>query len=166
VTRSTVIVGAALIAAAANLSPQSFAAGPAIGNVPTVTRLVKIFLEQEQALDAAIRSGDAQSLERLLTDDFELRDGAHPASPVPRAEWVHDVLNKREANHSVEGMAVHDFGTVAIASFSQSMAKVTTFVVDVWRRDGDAWKLAVRYRTEGRSARSARTPSPEIPKKY
>ena len=164
--RATDFVGVALIAAAVTLSPQSFAAGTATGNVPTVTRLVKIFIEQEQALDAAIRSGNAQSLERLLTDDFELRDGANPATPVPRAEWIHDVLRKRDANHSVEGMAVHDFGTVAIASFSQAKAQAMTFVVDVWRRDGDAWKLAVRYSTPGRSGRVIRNPSPEIPKKY
>ena len=165
--RATDFVGAALIAAAVILSPQSFAADPAIGNIPTVTRLVKIFLEREQALDAAVRGGDAQSLDRLLTDDFELREGAHPGSPVPRADWMRDVIGKRTANPSIEGMAVHDFGTVAIASFSESDPKATAFIVDVWRREGDVWKLAVRYATatSGRSSRA--TPrSDEIPKKY
>ena len=123
------------------LSPRSLATDTAAtGNVPTVTRLVKTFLEQEQ-LDAAIRSGDVQSLERLLTDDFEVREGARPARPVPRADWIRDVVRKREANHSIEGMAVNEFGTVAIASFSQASSKATTFVVDVWRRDGDAMAM-------------------------
>lgn len=165
--RATDFVGAALIAAAVTLSPQSFAAVTSTGNVPTVTRLVKIFLEQEQALDAAVRRGDAQTLDRLLADDFELREGTHPASPVPRADWMRQVLRTRDARHSIEGMAVHDFGTVAIASFSESDPKATAFIVDVWRREGDVWKLAVRYVTaaSGRSSRVTPRP-PEIPKKY
>src|SRR5437773_11884802 len=58
------------------------------GRVPTLTRLVKHFTEQEAALASAIRAGDASTAGNLLTDDFEMRTGATPANPIPRAEWL------------------------------------------------------------------------------
>src|SRR5215470_11353881 len=49
---------------------------PTGGRVPTVTRLVALYLDREAALGDAIRGGDASALANLLTDDFELRAGA------------------------------------------------------------------------------------------
>src|SRR5438132_2990538 len=77
------------------------------GRVPTVTRLVKLFTEQEAALATAIRAGDASAVERLLTDDFEMRTGATPANPVPRAEWLTAMMGARNPGDDVTGMAVH-----------------------------------------------------------
>src|SRR5262249_43897120 len=71
----------ALAAFAANAGDE-----PARGRVPTLTRLVKLFLEKESALGAAVRSGNAVALGAMLTDDFELRTGPRAASPVPRSE--------------------------------------------------------------------------------
>ena len=60
-------------------------------------------------------------------------------------------------------MAVHDLGSVAIVSFRETDANArpadrahARFIVDCWKRDGDAWKLAVRYQTDaaGRAPRS------------
>jgi len=56
------------------------------GRIPTVTRLVKLFLDREEMLSAAMRAGDMASLERTLTDDFELRAGARAATPIARAD--------------------------------------------------------------------------------
>src|SRR5215471_7086780 len=57
---------------------------PTGGRVPTVTRLVALYLEREAALADAIRNGNESTLANLLTDDFELRAGARAAAPVPR----------------------------------------------------------------------------------
>ena len=163
---------AALAALPALLAAASPPAGPdaATGRVATVTRLVKLFLEKEASLGAAVRDADAAALGRLVADDFELRAGARSASPVPRAEWLRELLRTRDPGGEIGGMAVHDLGAVAVASFVQEGARGRIFIVDVWRGHGSDWKLAVRY------ASPAGTPDfpipgvgpaePEIPKKY
>src|SRR5258707_843403 len=165
--------GPLAVAALVTTSLPSIAADepPTGGRVPTVTRLVKLFLEKEASLGTAVRNADANALGALLTDDFELRTGARAASPIPRADWMRELLRTRDPGGEISGMAVHDFGAVAIASFTQRTAGGPLLVVDVWRgQAGGDWKLAVRY------ASSARSPAftipgrcaiePEIPHKY
>ena len=143
---------------------------PTGGRVPTVTRLVKLFTEQEAALASAIRAGDASTVERLLTDDFEMRTGAMPANPVPRDEWLSEMMRVRNPGDDATGMAVHDLNGAAIVSFAQGRGQSAIFVVDVWRAAGNDWKLAIRYAAP---AESAALPIPGagaaptvIPKKY
>jgi hypothetical protein len=143
---------------------------PTGGRVPTVTRLVKLFLEKEASVGAAVRNADANALGGLLTDDFELRTGARAASPIPRADWMRELLRTRDPGGDISRMAVHDFGAIAIASFTQSAAGGPVFVVDVWRAQGTDWKLAVRYASPVGSPAFAipggSASEPEIPKKY
>src|SRR5215471_12939692 len=106
---------------------------PSGGRIPTVTRLVKIFLDKEAQLGAAVRGADAATLGALLTDDFELRTGARAASPVPRDDWMRELMRTRDPGGDISRMAVHDYGTVAIASFTQDSSAGPMFVVDVWR---------------------------------
>jgi hypothetical protein len=139
------------------------------GRVSTVTRLVKLFLEKEAALGTAIRNADAAALGALLADDFELRTGARAATPIPRADWMREVLRTRDPGGDVGRMAVHDFGAIAVASFTQDAAAGPMFVVDVWRAQGADWKLAVRYASPASPAFAipgADASEPEIPKKY
>src|SRR5215475_4143789 len=136
-----VLVFPALLAASSVAADEQ----PSGGRIPTVTRLVKLFLDKEALLSAAVRAADANALGAFLTDDFELRTGARAANPVPRVEWMRELLRTRDPGGDISRMAVHDFGTVAIASFTQDSPGGPLFVVDVWRaRDAD-WKLAVRY---------------------
>src|SRR5437660_12219899 len=102
---------------------------PTGGRVSTVTRLVKLFLEKEASLGAAVRNADATALGSLLTDDFELRAGARAASPIPRADWMRELLHTRDPGGEISRMAVHDFGSIAIASFTQDIARGQVFVV-------------------------------------
>ncbi|TMH65011.1 MAG: nuclear transport factor 2 family protein [Betaproteobacteria bacterium] len=141
------------------------------GRVPTVTRLVKMFTEQETALASAIRAGDSSAVERLLTDDFEMRMGAMPANPVPRSEWLSEMMRTRKPGDDVSGMAVHDLNGAAIVSFVQGRGQTAIFVVDVWRAATNDWKLAIRYAAPAGSAAFATpgagaTTPPVIPKKY
>jgi hypothetical protein len=154
----------------ASLSSVAADEPPTGGRVPTVTRLVKLFLEKEASLGAAVRNADAAALGRLLTDDFELRISARAASPIPRADWVRELLRTRDPGGDISRMAVHDFGTIAIASFTQDAVGGPVFVVDVWRGQGYDWKLAVRYAGPAGSPAFAipggSASEPEIPKKY
>jgi len=141
------------------------------GRIPTVTRLVKLFLDREEMLSAAMRAGDMASLERTLTDDFELRAGARAATPIARADFLRDVACNLPASGAANQMAVHDLGSIAIVSFMQGDdVKRAIFVVDVWRQSGTDWKLAIRY---AGPAGAPDFPIPgagalpsEIPKKY
>jgi hypothetical protein len=125
---------------------------PTGGRVPTVTRLVKLFTEQEAALASAIRAGDASTVGRFLTDDFEMRMGGMAANPVPRTEWLSEMMRVRNPGDGAAGMAVHDVNGAAIVSFVQGRGQAAIFVVDVWRMAGADWKLAIRYASPAESA--------------
>ena len=139
------VAGMAAAAAVLSLGPPPVEAAETSGRVTTVTRLVKLFLDKEASIATAVRDGDATALGGLLADDFELRIGSHAASPIPRAQWIANVMRTRDPGGDIAGMAVHDFGGVAVASFTQPAQVGLVFVVDVWRGSGDQWKLQVRY---------------------
>ena len=144
------LVLAIAIAISCASAPASAQTGSAPGRIPTVTRLVKIIGGLEEELAASVRSGNSAAVERMLTDDFELRIGSSPGTPIPRADWLRSALAKAEAPSALEQISVHEFGEIAIASFlatapATASKSAPTFLVDVWKRSGDSWKLAVRY---------------------
>ncbi len=126
---------------------------PATSRIPTVTRLVQLFMGLEATLIDAQLKGDTAGLGALLTDNFEMRIDAWPGEPIPRAEWLKRVLEQRRAGQP-EQMAVHDYGDIAIASFLLKVEGNTkqptgVFIVDVWHRASGDWKLATRYAASG-----------------
>lgn len=159
------------IAALALLPALAFAQA---GRVPTVTRLVKLFLDLEGTLLDAARSGDRAALERQLADDFEMRVAQRPGEPVPRADWLAHTLAARPPAAQIEQMAVHDEGQAALVSFllrPQGTQQWPTFVVDTWVRAGDEWRLQVRYAApvpahSPRVAGEGSASTPAIPKRY
>jgi hypothetical protein len=147
--------------------------------VVTVSRLVKIFLDQESRLLDALEKRDRAALEGLLGDNFEMRLGAKPGVPIPRTEWLNAALAADAPDVSaylVEQMAVHEMGSLAIASFllqatepARKGAPPSVFVVDTWEPAGDSWRLRVRYAAPvaGKPPRiSGETVIETIPKKY
>src|SRR4029453_17300677 len=114
--------------------------GDAPPRIPTVTRLVKLFLDREAQLGDAVRAGDVAGINRLLTDDFELRVGAHAGRPIPRADFVRALVETRDPGGEIGAMAVHDLDTTMVVSYAQGRRGSTLFVVDVWRNDGGNWK--------------------------
>jgi ketosteroid isomerase-like protein len=141
-----------LLAAAAVWALPATADVAAGARVPTVTRLVKQFLELESALAADLLRGDRAAVERMLVDDFELRAGSAPGNPTPRADWIRLALAAPPSGYEIEQMAVHDYGDVAVVSFLQAATANgrrdparDLFTVDVWKRADGAWRLGVRY---------------------
>src|SRR6266571_4257361 len=108
----------------------------------------------------------------MVRDDFELRTSAGPGRPVPRAEWIRQSLAAPGPASSPSQMAVHDLGDTAVVSFLDRAAanRAQIFVVDVWRRDGAEWKLAIRYAAPGGTTTvtipGVPPESSEIPKRY
>ena len=114
--------------------------------IPTVTRLVQQFGGLEASLVEAVQNGDSATLERMLADDFEMRVGARPGTPTPRADWIRRSLAGPNHSYGIEQMAVHGFGDVAVVSFlGRRGQRDSLFITDVWVAAGGAWKLAVRY---------------------
>ncbi len=143
---------------------------PQTGRIPTVTRLVKIFYELETALHAEARSADPAALAQSLDPSFEMRDGASPGTPMPRDEWVRQARSAAAENRSIDQMAVHDLGAYAIVSFREvdpnAKSGSQRFVVDCWKRDGDGWKLAIRYASDVPATSQKRTPAGTLDKRY
>jgi hypothetical protein len=83
--------------------------------VPTVTRLVQIFSTLESELMTAVQKGDSTTIGQMLADDFELRDGDMPGTPIPRAEWLR--LWQGQVAVPIEQMAVDDYGAAAVVSY-------------------------------------------------
>lgn len=151
------------------------AAEAQVGRVPTVTRTVKLFSELEIRLAESLQGGKRQEAEALLEDDFEVRPAGAPGLATPKSEWLSATVGKYALPARSEQMAVHDFGTTAVVSFLQPASESETrdrgkdlFVVDVWKRDGENWKLAVRY--AGPAGRGVAIPGVSnqaiLPKRY
>jgi hypothetical protein len=138
--------------------------------IPTVSRLVMQFTEREIDLATRIRAGDAQGAGRLLTDDFELRAGPQPGRPVPRDDWLRQSIRSAGPMAAPMQMAVHDLGDTMVVSFLQPSDNANLFVVDVWKRVQQEWKLAIRYLAaaggSGVALPGVPPAEPSIPKKY
>jgi hypothetical protein len=141
--------------------------GPRIG---TTTRLVAQFSGLEQRLNRAIQHSDEATLNKLLAEEFEQWTPIPPSEPMPREEWLHNVLTAF-ALHSfqLQQVAVRMVGETAVVSFVQTQRAVcdgrdcsgSLFIVDLWQLRKGAPRLLVRYNSQ-RLARQP-PPSPRTP---
>jgi hypothetical protein len=122
--------------------------------IRTLTRTVTLFGGLERKL------ADASSAERAtyLAEDFEERRCAQPGTPVARDQWLASPPEKMAFGQQ----AVHSYGDLAIYSALASSGTEKDMVVDTWKKDGEAWKLAVRYRCPS----SGNKLSPTLNKRY
>jgi hypothetical protein len=121
-----------------------------MSRVPTMTRHVRVFLDQEEALLRAQQAGVTAEFDRLLADEFELRVARRPSAPVPRVDWLAAIARGPVLDWAIEQMAVHDHGDLAVVSFlmrppADAAGALPVFVVDAWARAGDGWQLKTRY---------------------
>jgi hypothetical protein len=158
--RATAALAAVALAAAAPVFAQPS------GRIPTVTRLVKIFSQLETRLVDSAHVQDTAVLDTMLAPDFEMRAGEMPGTPIPRDEWMRLARTSAQTQPQLAQMAVHDFGTVATVSFADTASRPPRFIVDVWKRGGDGWKLAVRYQSDVTATKAGARKSPRIEKKY
>jgi ketosteroid isomerase-like protein len=119
----------------------------------TATRQVSLFSDLERQLLQAVQKKDQNTLKRLLDDDclFEMPD----ADPLPAEDWTASVLGKDFTLKSfgVRQVSVIDQGQTALVKFDRLQRATYQgkddsgefFVVDLWKKDGDTWKLANRY---------------------
>jgi hypothetical protein len=165
---ASVLVVATCVAASASAQPT-----PQGSRVPTVTRLVKVFTELENALLEQAREPDSAALERSLDPSFESRAGAAPGTPVPRDQWIRQARAAARTGVRIEQMAVHDYGDIALVSFREiepgaraSAPPRERFIVDCWTRAGNGWKLAVRYASCAAPSAAKSLPPKTFDKRY
>jgi uncharacterized protein YecE (DUF72 family) len=114
------------------------------------------FLALETRLSGAIQMKNAATLQELVAKDFtfSLSLEGRPPEVMNREEWLkataYYTLNGFELRH----VAVRKFGDTAVVRLQPTrQAQVGTTVdrsgefavVDVWTKDGDAWKLSARF---------------------
>ncbi len=146
-------VCAVLFAAALCVSAQEPVKPPLNPRVITATKQVTIFSGLERQMLQAVQKKDKAALAAMLQDDctIELPD----ADPLAGDEWMDSVMAQDYSLKSfvVRQMSVADLGNAVVVKFDRiqdAAAKSGSdsgefFVVDLWKKNGDAWKLANRY---------------------
>jgi len=121
--------------------------------IMTATRQVTLFTDLENQLLQAVQKKDQARLKVMLEDDFEI---AMPdADPLAGEDWVDSVMDKDFSLKSffIRQMSVADQGACAVvkyqrvqqASWKGMNSSGEFFVVDLWKKSGDTWKLVNRY---------------------
>jgi Domain of unknown function (DUF4440) len=119
----------------------------------TATKQVTLFTGLEKQMLQAIEKKDRTSLNALLTDEFEI---AQPdADPLAGDDWTESVMGNdfKLKAFLVRQVSVADLGDWAVVKFDRLQqatyqgkdASGEFFVVDLWRKSGDGWRLANRY---------------------
>jgi ketosteroid isomerase-like protein len=149
--RSRCLLSALMVAVlAAAQEPVKPKVNPRIG---TATKQVTLFNSLELQMLQAVKKKDKAGLEALLSDDLII---AMPdADPLAGDDWVDSVMarNFSVKSFAIRNMTVTDGGDSAIVKFDRLLQATLNdknesgeyFVVDLWKKSGDSWKLANRY---------------------
>lgn len=124
-------------------------------HVVTRTRTVALFSDLENQLVLALQHKDKAAIQSLIADDFEIRLSSDPNTPEPGDDWIANELPTYDLHgFRISDMAVHMYAdTTAVVSMSAledaaihgKRSRENYFIVDVWTKSADNWKLAVRY---------------------
>lgn len=125
---------------------------PVTPGIMTATRQVTLFTDLEKRILASIQKKDAASLKTLLSEDFEI--WMPNGDPIAAEDWIPAVMGSYTLkSFRLSQMAARDFGDTVVVKFTRDQqAEIKGkndsgeyFVVDVWRKDGESWKLSDRY---------------------
>jgi ketosteroid isomerase-like protein len=121
--------------------------------IVTATKQVTMFSDLEIQMLKAVQKKDKAALQAMLTDDCVIE--MPNADPLPGDEWVDSVMAKNFTlkSFAMRGVFFVDLGDAAVVKFERRQDATNAgktesgefFVVDVWKKDGDAWKLASRF---------------------
>jgi ketosteroid isomerase-like protein len=122
-------------------------------SISTATRQVATFAGLEMQLLQAVVKKDKAALTAMLTDDFALE--MPDADRIAGEDWVDSVIDKDFVlqKFGVRQTSVIDLGNAAVvkyerlqqATYKGAKDSGEFFVVDLWKKDGDTWRLANRY---------------------
>jgi hypothetical protein len=151
--RNFVFIIATAFVASVAASAQEPVKPPLNPRIITATRQVVIFTDLENQVLRAIQSKDQAGLSKLVSDDciIEMPD----ADPLPCDDWMKTILSKDYALKTfvLRQLSVVDGPDSAVVKFDRIQQSIYKgkpdggefFVIDVWKKDGEAWKLANRF---------------------
>jgi hypothetical protein len=127
--------------------------------IVTATRQVTMFSDLEIQMLKAVQKKDKAALQAMLADDCLI--GMPNADPLPGDEWVDSVMDKDFTlkSFAMRDVFAVDLGNAVVIKFDRRQDATYKghadsgqfFVVDVWKKDGDAWKLANRFVSQSTS---------------
>ena len=143
-----------MLIAASTFSAAQEPVKPALSpRIITATKQVSIFSGMEHQLLQAVQKKDKAAAQAMLSDDLiiEMPD----ADPLPGDDWLDSVMAKDYTLKSfvLRQMSAIDLGDAVVVKFDRVQEATSKghadsgefFVVDVWKKSGDTWKLASRY---------------------
>lgn len=130
---------------------QLFGQEVASSGMPTLE--TAFFSQLEKRLDDAVVTHDRSALESLLGNDFELRT-ARGGELTLHDEWLEtSTTTHRIRSYRITRLTVRQFGETAVVSFfCEQQASLRGkdvsgdfFIVDVWQKTRNDWKIAARF---------------------
>ncbi len=119
----------------------------------TATKQVTMFTDLEKKMLQAVQKKDKAALQSMMTDQCTVH--LPDADPMYSDDWLDSIMNKDFALKSflIRQMSVADLGTAMVVSYDRVQESTYKgqndggefYVVDLWKKDGDNWKLSDRY---------------------
>jgi hypothetical protein len=124
----------------------------AASGMPTVE--VDFFTRLEKQLMEAVAAQNRSALEPLLASDFELRTARTGGELTLRDEWLQNaIITYKIRSFQITRLITRPVGDSAVVNFFYEQQATVAgrdisgdfFVVDIWRKAGNDWKLVARY---------------------
>jgi ketosteroid isomerase-like protein len=110
----------------------------------------------EHRILEALAAADWDALAALLRDDFVITTAGWLQQPADRDTWLTEVQRSATlTDFSVDSVETRHYGDVAVALVSSTQAgehsghpyRMAFRYTDVWVREEEGWRLAVRHAT-------------------
>ncbi len=120
--------------------------------MPTIE--VDAFTRVEKRLMDAVVAQDRSALESLLAPDFELRTARTGGEVILRDEWLKAAISTYKIrSFKISRLTVRLVGNSAVVNFFYEQQATFAgrdisgdfFIVDIWQKAGNDWKLIARY---------------------
>jgi hypothetical protein len=151
--RLSLLVCAAIVCTALLCKAQEPVKPKLSPRIITATRQVTIFTDLEKQLLDAVQKKDKAAVQAMLSDDFAIY--MPDADPLASEDWLDSVMSKDFVlkRFVIRQMDVADLGTAAVVSYDRVQESSFAgrndggefYVVDLWKKDGDNWKLSARH---------------------
>ncbi len=122
-------------------------------HIITATKQVTLFTGLEQQMLQAVQKKDKAALEAMLNDDFAIE--MPDADPLVAEDWIASVMAKDYSlkSFTIRQMSAVDGGSFVLVKFDRVQEATSKgkpeggefFVIDLWKKAGDSWKLANRF---------------------
>jgi hypothetical protein len=132
----------------------------------TATKQVTIFTALENQMLQSIQKKDKTALETMLTDESQIQ--MPDSDPLSGDDWVDSVVSKDFTLKSfvirqmsavdLGGSVVVNYDRIQEATYKDKPDSGEFYVVDLWKKSGDSWKLANRYVAKVNSVASVPKP--------